>query len=76
MSELLINPIELATKLAHRELEIVMEARYGYNDMGKHIYEPENENEITSYTDEAQEVFDSLYDEYLEIIENCKVKYD
>ncbi len=60
-----VNILELASELAHNELESV------FNEVGVVIY---NEDEDTFvYTDEAQEVFNELYDKYYTIIEHLKI---
>ena len=59
-----INKLELASELAN----IKLEANWG--DSIK-IYEDE-EAGITNYTDEAQDIFNEYYDEYLTLIESCK----
>jgi hypothetical protein len=59
-----INKIELASELANRKLEA------NWSDSIK-IYEDE-EAGITNYTDEAQDIFNEYYDEYLTLIESCK----
>ena len=60
-----INPIELASKLAHvatqRSLNIV--------DSVEMYIEDENGNHV--YTDEVQDEFNDWYDYYLTMIENC-----
>jgi hypothetical protein len=58
-----INEIELASELAHKKL---LE-----NHSLMEIYEDE-QADITSYTDEAQDIFNEYYDEYLFLIEMCK----
>lgn len=58
-----VNILELASDLAHNELETL------FKD-GTVIY---NEDEDTFvYTDEAQEVFNELYDKYYTIIDQIK----
>jgi hypothetical protein len=63
--ELTINTIELACELAEMQLE----KHFEYSSIL--IYEEEDEG--TKYTEEAQDVFDELYDKYLGMIENCSV---
>lgn len=58
-----INKIELASELAHDRL--VRE----FPNMK--IYE-EDEIGITVYTDEAQDIFNEFYDDYLTMIEEIK----
>jgi hypothetical protein len=63
--ELTINTIELASELADMELRKNWDYRLGEIDIDR-------EFEVC-YTDEAQDVFDELYDKYLGMIENCSV---
>jgi hypothetical protein len=60
-----INPIELASELAHvatqRSLNIV--------DSVEMYIEDENGNHV--YTDEVQDEFNDWYDYYLTMIDNC-----
>jgi len=65
MSELItINKLELASELANMKLEI------NWRDSIQ-IYVDE-EDGITTYTEEAQDIFNDYYDEYLSLIESCK----
>jgi hypothetical protein len=59
-----INIVELASELADLDL------RENWKDSIKIDEEDEDE---TSYTEEAQDVFDDLYDTYYSIIANAKV---
>lgn len=59
-----INAVELASELATKELHENWEDSVD-------IYE-EDANE-TRFTEEAQEIFNSLYDMYYEMIENTKI---
>lgn len=59
-----VNILELASDLASNELETL------FKEDGVVIY---NEDEDTFvYTDEAQEVFNELYDKYYTIIDQIK----
>jgi hypothetical protein len=60
-----INIIELASELAEMELE----KHFEYSSTL--IYEEEDEG--TKYTEEAQDVFDDLYDKYYSFIERFKI---
>ncbi len=60
-----VNIVELATELAHAELES------NYSDQIE-IYAPDEDEESTEYTEEAQNIFDTLYDKYYAIVEGCK----
>jgi hypothetical protein len=69
-----INEIELASNLASRKLydfaKGLNESNYNFKfPNGVYI---EAKNEIT-YTEEAQDLFNSFYDEYLTEIENCRL---
>jgi len=65
MSELItINKLELASELASMKLE--REWRESIQ-----IYVDEEEG-ITTYTEEAQDIFNDYYDDYLNLIESCK----
>jgi hypothetical protein len=65
MEEIKINILELASELAHKELV------KDWSDSIK-IYEDEEEC-ITCYTDEAQDIFNDLYDKYFTFIEQFKI---
>ena len=62
--EITINKLELASELAHLELD------NNWRDTIK-IWEDE-EDSITVYTEEAQDIFNDLYDYYMKIIESCE----
>jgi hypothetical protein len=64
MENITINKLELASELAHKELE---ENWSDYID----IWEDDTAC-ITVYTEEAQDIFNDYYDKYLTLIENCK----
>jgi len=66
MENVLINKLELASELAHKQL---------INDYTNtfQIYEDENAG-ITNYTEVAQDIFNELYDEYLELIDSLTIK--
>jgi hypothetical protein len=64
MTIITINIVELASELADLDL------RENWKDSIKIDEEDEDE---TSYTEEAQDVFDDLYDTYYSIIANAKV---
>ena len=61
--EITINALELASELAHLKLESE------WSESIK-IYEDE-ESEVLTYTDEAQDIFNEWYDYYLTKIEQC-----
>lgn len=63
--EITINILELASELAHRDLLL------NYRDSIGRIYEDEHE---TQYTDEAQDIFNYLYDDYIGFIEQFNFK--
>ena len=60
-----INLVELATELAENEM-------IKYFSESLELYSDEDEDCIV-YTDEAQDIFDELYDKYYAIIEHTKV---
>jgi hypothetical protein len=60
-----INIVELATELADHEVQ----EHFKYSSIP--VYD-EDEYEIR-YSDEAQDIFDELYDKYYAIIEHTKV---
>ena len=60
-----INLVELASELAENE-------RIKYFSESLELYSDEDEDCIV-YTDEAQDIFDELYDKYYAIIENTQV---
>jgi hypothetical protein len=66
MENVLINRLELASELAHIKL---------FNNWVDEIkiYEDENAG-ITNYTDEAQDIFNDYYDDYLNLIEACVIR--
>ncbi len=64
MENITINRLELASELANRELED------NWRDSIK-IYKDE-EAGVTVYTEEAQDVFNDLYEKYDRLIEYCK----
>lgn len=61
-----INAIELASELASYDLQ------ENWQDSIP-IYDIEDED-ATKYTEEAQDIFNDLYDKYLSLIESCEVK--
>jgi hypothetical protein len=61
--DITINALELASELAHLKLESE------WSESIK-IYEDE-ESEVLTYTDEAQDIFNEWYDYYLTKIEQC-----
>jgi hypothetical protein len=63
--QITINKLELASELAHAKLIA------NWSESIK-IYEYEGAA-ITNYTDNAQDIFNEYYDEYLTLIEQCKM---
>jgi hypothetical protein len=61
--DILINVVELASLLAEKDLEQF------YSNVD--IYDT-SDDEIISFTDEGQDIFNELYDKYYTIILNCK----
>jgi hypothetical protein len=70
-----INEIELASILADQKLnayaDSLNESDYEFEFPNGLLVEDEEDE--TSYTEEAQDVFNEYYDEYLTLIENCKL---
>lgn len=62
--EITINKLELASELASEKLM----ANWSESIQ---IFE-DDDDEIVSYTDQAQDIFNEYYDEYLTLIESCK----
>jgi hypothetical protein len=63
--KILINAVELASLLAESEM-----VKHYSDDVA--IYK-DGDDDCLVYTDEAQELFDSFYDNYYSIIEKAKV---
>lgn len=64
--EMTINAVELASELAAAHLE-----RVHYNLI--QIWEDYDEDGNSKYTEEAQHLFNDLYDEYYALIESTKI---
>ena len=64
--QITINKLELASELAHAKLIA------NWNDTIK-IFENEEDDECSTYTEDAQDIFNEYYDEYLGLIEQCKM---
>ena len=64
MENITINKLELASELAHSELEENWSESID-------IWEDETST-ITVYTEEAQDIFNEYYDNYLTLIKSCK----
>lgn len=62
--KIVIDVLELASELAHIELV------ENFSESIK-IFEDEN-NGVTHYTDDAQDIFNDLYDKYFHLIESFK----
>lgn len=60
-----INILELASELAEAELFD------NWSDSIK-IYNEDEDDDCTKYTDEAQDIFNDLYDKYYSVIERFK----
>ena len=64
MSDITINILELASELAHIKL---------MNEWSESIKIFEDDTAgVTVYTEEAQDIFNDLYDDYTTLIESCK----
>jgi len=64
MENITINKLELASELAHQNLVLNWSESIS-------IYEDE-EASVTVYTEEAQDIFNEYYDDYLTLIESCE----
>ena len=64
MENITINKLELASELAHQKLVA------NWSESIR-IYEDE-EASVSVYTEEAQDIFNEYYDDYLTLIEFCK----
>ena len=64
--EMTINVVELASQLAAAHLERVHTDRI-------EIWEDYDEDGNSEYTEEAQGIFNDLYDEYYALIESTKI---
>jgi hypothetical protein len=64
MENISINKLELASELSHQKLID------NWSESVK-IYE-DDESESLQYSEEAQNLFNGYYDEYLELIDDCK----
>jgi len=60
-----VNILELASELADMELKLV------WGETRKGLYEDEDAC-ITTYSDEAQDIFNDLYDKYYSLIESIQ----
>lgn len=65
MQNVTINIIELASELANMELE------NNWMDSIK-VWVEDDDGDLT-YTEEAQDIFNDLYDKYYSVIENTKI---
>lgn len=62
--EIKINILELASELAHQKL---------MNEWSESIKIYKDDQDCTYYTEEAQDVFNEFYDDYLTLIETTKI---
>ena len=69
----IINSIELASDLAHERL---MRDHAKEIEDGSLVIFVEDDEDSTSYTDDAQDIFNDYYDWYLTTIESCKVNLE
>jgi hypothetical protein len=60
-----INKLELASELAHLKL---------VDNWSDSITIYEDDTECITYTDEAQDIFNEYYDDYLNLIETCIIR--
>lgn len=66
--EITINVVEAASELAHIDLQEFWEENYPNVS-----YEIED-NGVTSYTEDAQDFFNGLYDFYFTLLTNCSTE--
>lgn len=77
-----INIVEVASDLAERELRKIylskLEKERGTpvtsDELDEELFEYDEESDTTYYKTKPQEMFNSLYDEFYDIVENCKVR--
>lgn len=69
-----INPVELASKLAHTRTKDEMLFETNLIETENDMYITIEDKQENRYTDEAQEVFNRWYDYYYEIISGCEEK--
>ena len=62
-----IDLLEAASELASLELENLYSNEF-------ELYVTDEEDEIIQYTDQAQDIFDELYDKYYTILNELKIK--
>jgi hypothetical protein len=60
--------VELASQLADKEVN------YHFKYSSIEVYEEDEDNGGTKYSQEAQGIFDMFYDKYYSMIEQTKVK--
>lgn len=60
-----INIVEAAAELAERDVKIELEEK-------EHLIYVFDEEGNSTYTEQAQELFNSYYDDYFDILLNCK----
>lgn len=70
--EIKINKIQLACDLAKERTIDFFDNKYNMYAETK-MYN-KDEQDMISYTEEAQKIFDNHYCHFLELIENCEVK--
>ena len=63
MEKVTINAIELASELAHMKVYELSKSKIIYSE----------DESGTTYTEEAQDIFNEYYDEYLTLIDQCKL---
>ena len=62
MTNVTINPVEVATTLAHEDIILTFEGD---------SWAKEKSEDGTEYTEEAQKLFNSYYDYYYEVLTNA-----
>jgi hypothetical protein len=71
-SMVLVNILELASELAHEQIKIEMFNNHSLTDEENARLYVSATDGITTYTDEAQNIFNRLYDYYYTLILRCQ----
>lgn len=70
-SMVLVNIVELASELAHEQTKFQLFGYYSLTEEENARLYVSPTDGITTYTDEAQDIFNNLYDYYYDLILNC-----
>jgi len=70
--DVIVNAIELASELAHRELvtEKCFETGIGYDEADESLWKENEEGTLVYATEEIKDRFNEIYDEYFTFITN------